>query len=170
MATGLLPLTFGENRPTERQKWTGFLSLNRSVPTANGAAEVSYRYFDDNFGTTAHTLEIAWFQKVGEHLTLRPAFRFYDQSAADFYRIDLTDTTIMPPDRPDPNGPFYSADYRVSAFRSYTYGVKAVWTINSSWQLDAAVERYEMKGQDAITSPAVYPRAAMVNLGLRFAW
>jgi hypothetical protein len=165
-----LPLTFGENRPTERQKWTGFLSINRAIPTLNGAAEASYRYFDDNFGTTAHTLEIAWFQRIGEHLTLRPAFRFYDQSAADFYRIDLTDTSITPPDRPDPNGPFYSADYRVSAFRSYTYGVKAVWTINANWQLDAAIERYEMDGQDAITSPAVYPRAAIVNLGLRFAW
>jgi hypothetical protein len=165
-----LPLTFGENRPDERKKWTAFASINRSFPAAHGAAEASYRLFDDTFGTTAHTIEIAWFQKLGERFILRPAFRFYDQSAADFYRIDLTDTSIVPPERPDPAGPFYSADYRLSAFRSYTYGVKAVWTINANWHLDAAVERYEMDGQDAITSPAVYPRATMVNLGLRFGW
>jgi hypothetical protein len=165
-----LPLTFGENRPDERDKWTAFASINRSFPAAHGAAEASYRLFHDSFGTTSHTIDVAWFQKVGEHLILRPGFRFYDQSAADFYRIDLTDTAIVPPQRPNPAGPFYSADYRVSAFRSYTYGLKAIWTINANWQLDAALERYEMDGQDAITSPAVYPRATMVHLGLRFAW
>jgi hypothetical protein len=165
-----LPLTFGENRPDEREKWTAFASINRSFPAAHGAAELSYRLFDDTFGTTAHTIEVAWFQKLGEHVTLRPGFRFYDQSAADFYRIDLTETDIVPPERPNPAGPFYSADYRVSAFRSYTYGLKGIWTINANWQVDAAVERYEMDGQDSITSPSVYPRAMMVNLGLRFAW
>ena len=165
-----LPLTFGENRPDERDKWTGFASINRAFPQANGAAEASYRLFHDTFGVTAHTVEIAWFQKFGEHVTLRPSFRFYDQSAADFYRIDLNGTTITPAERPRPAGPFYSADYRVSAFRSITYGVKVVWTINASWQLDAAYERYEMDGQDSITSPAVYPRADLVNLGVRFAW
>jgi hypothetical protein len=165
-----LPLTFGENRPDERDKWAGFASINRAFPQANGAAEASYRLFHDSFGTTAHTLEIAWFQKFGERFTLRPSFRFYDQTEADFYRIDLLGTGIVPGERPNPAGPFYSADYRVSAFQSTTYGVKAVWMINTHWQLDAAYERYEMEGQDSKTSPAVYPRADIVNLGLRFAW
>jgi hypothetical protein len=165
-----LPLTFGENRPDDRDKWTGFASINRAFPRAKGAAEASYRLFHDSFGITAHTVEFAWFQKLGEHLTLRPSFRYYDQSAADFYFVDLNGTTIEPGERPQPAGPFYSADYRVSAFRSTTYGLKVVWTINASWQLDAAYERYEMDGQDSITSPAVYPRANLVNLGLRFAW
>jgi hypothetical protein len=165
-----LPATFGENRPDERDKWTGFASINRAFPAAHGAAEASYRLFHDSFGTTAHTLEVAWFQKLGERVTLRPSFRFYDQSAADFYRIDLLGTNIKPGEVPNPRGPFFSADYRVSAFQSYTYGVKAVWAINANWQLDAAFERYEMDGQDSITSPAVYPRADLVNLGLRFSW
>ena len=151
-------------------RWTFFASLNHAFPELRGALETSYRLFDDSFGTTAHTVEVAWFQNIGAHLTVRPAFRFYDQSAADFYRIDLTDTNFVPPEQPNPEGPFYSADYRLSAFRSYTYGVKLVWTINPQWQLDASYERYEMDGQDSITSPAAYPNADIVNLGLRFAW
>jgi hypothetical protein len=165
-----LPLTFGENRPDERDKWTGFAAINRAFPRANGAVEASYRLFHDSFGTTAHTFELAWFQKLGEHVTLRPYYRLYDQTEADFYRLSLLGTNITPTERPNPAGPFYSADYRVSAFQSITYGLKAVWTISVHWQLDAAYERYEMDGQDSKTSPAVYPRADIVNLGVRFAW
>jgi hypothetical protein len=165
-----LPLTFGENRPAEREKWTALALINRAFPQANGSAEASYRFYHDTFGTTAHTIEIAWFQKLGTQFTLRPSFRFYDQSAADFYRIDITGTDITPTGRPVPAGPFFSADYRLSAFQSFTYGVKAVWMINASWLLDASIERYEMHGCDAVTSPSVYPDAAIVTAGLRFTW
>lgn len=165
-----LPLTFGENRPNERDKWTALALINRAFPEARGAAEASYRFYHDSFGTTAHTVELAWFQKLSEHVTLRPVFRFYDQTKADFYRIDITGAGFNPTGRPVPGGPFYSADYRLSAFRSYTYGLKAIWTINSSWQVDAAFERYEMRGEDSRTSPSVYPRADIVNVGLRFSW
>jgi hypothetical protein len=165
-----LPLTFGENRPNERDKWTALALINRAFPQARGAAEASYRFYHDSFGTTAHTVEIAWFQKLSEHVTLRPVFRFYDQTKADFYRIDITGAGFDPTGRPVPAGPFFSADYRLSAFRSTTYGLKAIWTINSHWQIDAAFERYEMRGEDSRTSPSVYPRADIVNVGLRFSW
>lgn len=166
----VLPRTFGENRPDERDKWTLYAALQRAFPAARGTAELNYRLFDDSFGTTAHTLELAWFQEVGARLIVRPACRYYQQTAADFYRIDLDGTDIVPASRPDPDGPFFSADYRVSAFRSYTYGVKLIATLSDRWQLDASVERYEMRGRDSVTSPSVYPRALLVNLGLRLAW
>lgn len=166
----LLPLTFSENRPDERDKWTGYVALTRAFPNCGGTAEASYRLFHDSFGTTAHTLELAWFQQLGARLIVRPGVRLYQQSAADFYRIDLDGTDIMPGDRPNPAGPFFSADYRLSAFRSATYGVKAIVTLNAHWQIDAAIERYEMRGRDGITSPSVYPRAALVSLGGRLSW
>lgn len=165
-----LPRTFSENRPESRDKWTAFASVNRAYPQARGAAEASYRLFHDSFGTTAHTLEVAWFQKLGERFTVRPALRIYEQDAADFYRLNLNGTAITPEDRPNPRGPFFSADYRLSAFRSFTVGLKAVWAVSEAWQLDAAFEHYEMRGKDDATSPAVYPQAAIVTLGARFAW
>src|SRR5690606_10997898 len=123
-----LPLTYPENRPTKRDKWTLFTAVNRAFPAARGAIDASYRLFRDNLGIVSHTVDVAWFQKLGETFTLRPGFRFYDQTAADFYRIDLNGAGFAALPSPDPNGPFYSADYRVSAFRSYTYGLKAIWT------------------------------------------
>lgn len=165
-----LPLTTGENRPDERDKWTALVSVNRAYPEFNGAAEASYRLYHDSFGTTAHTIELTWFQKLGTAVILRPSFRYYDQTAADFYRLDLNGVSFVPTGTPVPEGPFYSADYRLSALRSYNYGVKAIWTISSRWQADAAIERYEMRGKDHVTSRSVYPKAAIVTAGLRFSW
>jgi hypothetical protein len=165
-----LPRTFNENRPDSRDKWTIFAALNRAFPQANGALEASYRLFRDDFGITAHTLELAWFQKFGGRFMLRPAIRLYEQTEADFYRLDLTGTDITPTNGPNPAGPFFSADYRVSAFWSHTLGLKGVWMVSDAWQVDATLEHYEMRGKDNATSPHVYPRAAIVTIGARFGW
>ncbi len=166
----VLPFDFPENRPDHRSKWTLLGSLNRAVPEWGGALEASYRFYRDTFGTTAHTAEFAWFQSCGARLTLVPSVRWYDQTAADFYVVTLTGATFTPTYQLNPAGPFYSADYRLSAFRSYQYGLKAVVDLAANWQLDAAVERYEMHGRDGATSPYVYPVATIVTLGLKLTW
>lgn len=165
-----LPVDYPENRPRERDKWTALAAVNRAYDDVGGAVEASYRFYHDSFGTTAHTIDVAWFQKFGEHLVLRPAVRFYDQDAADFYRITLNGVGYTPPFRPTPAGPFYSSDYRLSALRSINYGLKAIWTFNAAWQIDAALEKYEMRGRDSITAASAYPTATIVTGGLKFNW
>ncbi|HWA86347.1 MAG TPA: DUF3570 domain-containing protein [Opitutus sp.] len=165
-----LPLTYGENRPPSRDKFTVFAGVNRAFPQAQGALEAGYRFYRDTFGTTAHTLELAWFQKLGERFTLEPNLRLYGQSAADFYRIDVTGADFTPTGRAMPQGPFYSSDYRLSALRTYNYGLKAIWTISANWQADIAYDRYEMRGRDSRTSPSAYPKANTVTTGLKLTW
>jgi hypothetical protein len=166
-----LPIDYAESRPHERDKWTAFVSTNHAMAELHAAVEASYRYYHDGFGTSAHTVEAAWYQQIGEHLILRPAIRWYDQSAADFYLISLNGQSFTPTAFvPNPAGPYYSSDYRLSAFRSYTYGLKAIWTINAAWQFDATLEKYEMKGQDSITSSSAYPSATIVTVGVKFTW
>ena len=92
----VLPLTYAENRPGERDKWTLFVSTNRAFPGARAAAEASYRFYHDTYGTNAHTIDTAWFQRIGEKLIFRPGFRFYDQTAASFYRYRLDGTNLVP--------------------------------------------------------------------------
>lgn len=166
-----LPLTFAENRPDERTKWIGLVGFNRSFPEAHGALDATYRFYRDTFDTTAHTIDVAWFQHLGERLIARPGFRFYDQSAADFYRYQLDGTAIVPlPGRPRPNGPFYSSDFRLSALQSFTYGLKLIWNLTEAWQIDAAFERYEMRGTDDVTPQSAYCRANIITGGLKFSW
>ncbi|MBI5380521.1 MAG: DUF3570 domain-containing protein [Opitutae bacterium] len=165
-----LPLTYPENRPDKRDRWTVFLGTNHAVRSLSGAVEASYRWFHDTWGTTAHTLDVAWWQSCGEHFRLSPSVRYYRQTATNFYRLSLDGTTFTPALRPRPAGPFYSADYRLASLETWNLGLKAVWTISDRWQFDAAAERYEMRGRDGRTPESAFPRAAIWTLGAKFAW
>lgn len=165
-----LPLTFGENRPDEREKWIGYAAVNRSVSALKGAIDASYRLYHDSYGITSHTLAAAWFQRLGEKVILSPGVRLYRQGAADFYHVSLDGTPITPGATPNPAGPFFSADYRLAEFDSVTYGVKLVWTPKPAFQADIAWERYEMNGRDGVTSASAFPDASIVTVGLRFVW
>lgn len=164
-----LPLTFPENRPGEREKWIALANLNRAL--GSGTLDLAYRFYHDTFGTNAHTLDAAWFQRLGERVILRPSFRFYDQSAADFYHYRLDATSIVPtPGAPRPQGPFYSSDYRLSAMRTTTFGMKVIWRATERLQLDAAYERYQMRGTDDVTPQSAYARANIWTAGVKFSW
>ncbi len=166
-----LPLTVPENRPAERDKWIGYAGLNRAFPDLHGAVDASYRLYHDSYDTTAHTLDLAWFQNVGEKLILRPGLRYHEQDAASFYYYRLDGTAVVPVSGPPrPAGPFYSSDYRLSALRTLTYGLKVIWNVTEALQFDAAFERYEMRGTDGVTPQSAYCRANIVTVGARFAW
>lgn len=166
-----LPLTFGENRPGERDKWIALLNYKRAWAEGRGVLDASYRFYHDTFDTYAHTVDLAWFQRVGDQVVLRPGFRYYDQNAASFYFYRLDGTPIVPSaGAPRADGPFYSSDYRLSAFRSFTYGLKVVWNIREALQIDAAWERYEMRGTDGVTPQSAYIRARIITVGGRFSW
>lgn len=166
-----LPLTFGENRPAERDKWIGLLALNRAFPEMHGAVDATYRFYRDSFGTRAHTVDLAWFQRLGEKVLLRPGLRFYDQGAADFYHYNLDDTSIVPVQGPPRRaGPFYSSDYRLSSMQTFTYGLKVILNATAALQFDVAFERYDMRGKDRVTPQSAYCRANIVTLGGKFSW
>lgn len=169
--TVFLRQTFAENRPDERDKWIALGTVNHSFSEVRGAAEASYRFYHDSFGTDAHTLDLAWFQRIGGRFILQPGLRLYDQSAADFYYYRLDATSIIPTfGRPRPQGPFYSSDYRLSALRSVNYSLKAIWTVTDWLQIDASVENYRMRGRDGVTPQSAYCRATIATGGLKFSW
>lgn len=163
----VLGLTFPENRPSEREKLIGFVSMNHAFENLNAAVDTSYRLLDNNWGVTSHTLELAWFQRLGERFIIRPAVRYYRQSAADFYTVDLNNSPIVPPTEATGRAPYYSADYRLSEMETWMIGVKVVWDISEHVSLDATVERYLMSGRDDFTSPSSYVDANVVTVGIR---
>ena len=166
-----LPLTFAENRPDERDKWIAMVTINRAYPELRGAIDLSYRFYHDTYDTDAHTIDLGWFQNLGERLVVRPGVRFYDQSAASFYYYRLDDASVQPTaGAPRTQGPFYSSDYRLSAMRTFTYGLKIVWNATDALQFDAAYDRYDMRGRDHITPQSAYARANILTLGAKFSW
>ena len=166
-----LPLQFLENRPGSRNKWIALASLNHAFVDLRGAVEAGYRFYHDTFGTNAHTLELTWLQQISRTLILTPTLRLYEQSAANFYYYNLDQTTILPVEgSPPPQGPFYSSDYRLSALRTTSYGLKAVWSATARLQIDLGVDRYDMRGKDSVTARTAYPHATIITAGAKFIW
>lgn len=172
IVTGVfLPLTFPENRPDERDKWIALANLNRALPELRATLDLAYRLYHDTFGTTAHTLDLSWFQRFGQRVIVRPSLRLYRQNAAEFYRYRLDGTAIAPAQgAPRPQGPFYSSDYRLSEMQTVTGGIKVVWRITDALQLDARYDRYEMRGSDGVTPQSAYPSANIWAVGAKFSW
>jgi hypothetical protein len=162
--------TFPENRPDSRTKWLVLAGVNRAVPKLHASVDASYRFHDDDFGITSHTLNLEWYQRVSEWVTLRPHIRVMRQSAADFYRVTLTGAPFAPTSVPTGRAPFYSADYRLSELETTNWGLKLIWEPRANLQFDIMLEKYTMKGRDSVTSPSAFPRATIFTIGGRFAF
>ena len=165
------PFVFPENRPAARDKWTLLAGINRAFPAMNAAIDASYRFYHDTFGTNAHTFELAWLQKLGEHFILEPSARYYTQSAAGFYHYNLNlDGVPLQLANEQAPGLYYSSDYRLSRLHTTSLGLKGTWILTSHWQLDAAFEDYAMRGADHVTPQSAYPHARIVTVGAKFSW
>ncbi len=165
-----LPEAFAENRPDHRTKGLAYLSANRALPKLHAAVEGSYRFYHDTYGVTAETVELAWFQHLGSRLILQPSVRYFQQTAANFYHYDLDDTAIVPVRIPNGQGQLYSSDFRLSALETWSYGLKAVWTVADWLQLDLAYARYDMHGRDGVTPASAYTRAGITTAGIKLLW
>jgi hypothetical protein len=163
-------LVFAENRPGEHNSGVAYASLERAFPGLRGSLEATYRFYADTYGVAASSVELRWLQKLGGRLTLSPEARLYEQGAARFYYYDLATTPIIPTYTPNPNGPAYSSDYRLSALATATYGLKCAWRVASGLELDVAYDRYLMRGRDGLTPQSAYPRANILTMGARLSW
>jgi uncharacterized protein DUF3570 len=159
---------FPEKRPSHRTKQIATVTLNQNVEAVQGSAELTYRFYHDSFGLFAHTVTLEWFQNIGKYVLVAPLARYYEQSEADFYRLSF------PADPSDPSNPsnllipeFYSADYRLSALRSWTVGLSVTFKLPKGFFLDLAYKRYTMEGLDRVTADGNYPQANIYTAGLR---
>lgn len=157
---------FAESRPRHRESYIGYASLTQYVSPLYGSAEGSYRYFHDSFGIDAHTVGLAWYQKIGRRVMLSPAFRYYRQSAASFYAPRFAGDP-SDPSNPTPVPAYYSADYRLSEMETFTYGISLTAKIVDWLSLDVAYKRYDLFGLDRVTSSSAYPKANLVTVGAR---
>jgi Protein of unknown function (DUF3570) len=160
------PILFGEHRPDFRQSYIPYCSVLQYITPLNGALEGSYRFYDDSFGVRAHTIDIRWHQKIGRMFLISPVFRYYRQTAADFYGTQFAGDPSNP-GGPTPIPTYYSADYRLSKMETFTFGIEASARITDWLTLDLAYKRYEMRGLDGITSQSAYPKANIVTAGAR---
>lgn len=154
------PSGYVERRPTEREKFIGRVSVTQFITPAHASVETAYRFYHDSFGIDAHLFELAWYQKLGKRVVISPGFRYYYQTAANFYYELLPDSNNKPA--------YYSSDYRLSELQSLTFGVNVTVKATRWLTFDAGYKRYLMEGLDGVTSPTAYPSANVFTVGVRF--
>ncbi|WP_117882004.1 DUF3570 domain-containing protein [Aureibaculum luteum] len=76
-----------------------------------------YRYYSDDWGVSSHTASIELPIKIGDKFTLYPAYRFYNQTAADYF---------APYEEHFSTQAYYTSDYDLSEFNAnqYSFGIK----------------------------------------------
>ena len=162
-----LDLTFPENRPDLKEKWIALLGINHAFEELRGSLDASYRLLNDTFGTTSHTFDVKWLQRLGERVILEPSVRYYQQSAADFYRVSFDGIAIAPGNVATGEAPYYSSDYRLSKMRTWMLGLKLVWEVNDWCAVDLSAQRYLMRGLDGVTPRSAYADANVFTVGVK---
>lgn len=110
------PYKLNDKRPDSRTQVAWTTAWRQFVPAANAALQADYRFYHDNFGVNSHTLDLAWYQNIGDRWQLVPGLRYYSQSAADFFTQQLTFGL---------NQPFQSTDYRLASYGAWSGSLKA---------------------------------------------
>ena len=164
---GLAP----ENRPDKREIFIFYSELSRYLDSLKIGTHLSYRYFQDDHRLSGHTIEIEANKRLGEKWILSPRYRFYTQNQTSFYSPKIRtyaffDTYMLSPDSSE--GPFYSADHRLSSFDSHGLGLKLSFLMEDNLTLDAGYDRYLTKGNDGVTDARVYPDANVFTIGLQW--
>lgn len=156
-----------ENRPDNRNYqsifWKGIHQLdNKDVVT------ISYRYFWDDWDISSQTVDFRYRWEMGSGRYLQPHLRYYQQSAAKFYRQTLTDGEELALD-------YASADYRLGDFTSQTIGLKYGVEFNDGAEINFRIETIQQRGEtrseDAVgklQNVSLYPDmdAIIVQAGL----
>ncbi len=144
-----------ENRPDMRTKHAVYWMLKRHLQ--RDIVSGSYRFFLDDWGVLSHTVDVNYRWEPSERWWLEPHLRFYDQSEADFYRTHLVSGAAVPAEA--------SADYRLGAFKGYTFGTQWGWNFRNETELILKAEYYITRGKED-----VYPdlKATIFQVQYRF--
>ena len=177
---GIVPLNQGpinflqgypEKRPSHRNKEVIYTSLTHHFDAANASLEGYYRFYHDSYGVVANTVGLTWHQWVGQHLVIGPFFRFYEQSAANFYAYGAPGNVYQTQYGPYAPSDYASSDYRLSQLYTTDGGLEALVVVNDHVHLVAGYHRYEMHGLDNGATPsAMYPKANVFTAGISILW
>lgn len=75
-----------------------------------------YRFYTDDWGITSHTANLEIPIKLSDAFTLYPSYRYYVQTASDYFYTKEDATSILD---------FYTSDYDLSAYNAHQYGIGA---------------------------------------------
>jgi hypothetical protein len=122
-----------ENRPDSRTKHAVYAGIKRWFD--GDILNASYRFMTDDWGIQSHTLDVRYRFDLDTRHYIEPHFRYYTQTAADFYRVGLLDTDVLPAE--------VSSDYRIGQMDAATLGAQYGYRFNNDSELRVRLEYYQ---------------------------
>jgi hypothetical protein len=126
-----------ENRPDSRRKEGVYAEVRHDF--SGKVLQVGYRYSTDDWEVDSHTLESRLRLPFGESNYLEPHVRYYQQTAASFYRYSVANVLPLPE--------FASADARLSDMDAFTVGLKYGHVRAGGNEWSARLEFYQQKSK-----------------------
>ncbi len=103
-----------ERHPDDRFRRDAFVRLHQYF-SQRSSIKLAYRLYNDDWGIDSHEIESRLSQYITNGLSSRYLYRWYTQTAADFYRDQYATTTGI-------DG-YRSGDYRMDELSSHLFGV-----------------------------------------------
>jgi len=159
-----------ENRPATRQR-SSFFSRYKKQLANRDIFSISYRWMTDDWDIASHTIDTSYRWRLDNGYFIQPGLRYYEQSAASFYRYFLLDS--------DPVPETVSADYRLGEMETYTVGVKFGYSDNRNNTWSIRLERYLQSGEShpdvaigQLRGQDLYPdvEATIIQFSYSFQW
>ncbi|HEX6832403.1 MAG TPA: DUF3570 domain-containing protein [Rudaea sp.] len=119
-----------DTRPDRRTEGAWLVRYRRAF-TGSGSLHADYRFAWNSWGQHSQTLELAWYQSLGDGWRLVPGVRYYTQDQARFYA----------PFFGADHGNFYSSDYRLGAYGAIAANID-VRKRFGRWEFSVGAERY----------------------------
>ena len=118
-----------------------------------------YRYYYDDWGISSHTASVELPIKISDKFTLYPSYRYYNQTAADYF---------APYEQLLSNDEFYTSDYDLSEFNSNQFGFGVsytdIFTKRRIWKL--GLKSVDLKYSNYERNTGL--NSSIVSLGFKF--
>jgi len=114
-----------EKRPDTRSRNALYWKTVYHLP--EDVVHISYRYYWDDWDIKSNTVDLTYRLQLGSHFYLEPHYRYYTQTAANFFTHAIVGNTPA----------YASADLRLAALQSNTVGLRFAhqWDADASWGL-----------------------------------
>jgi hypothetical protein len=154
-----------EKRPEDRSRTSVY--WGNKIALDHDTIDFSVRHMSDNWGITSKTVDLRYRWVFDDDSYIEPQFRYYKQTAADFYRLYLLkDAPLLS---------YASADPRLAQFNASTLGFKWATKLDRSTEFSFRAQTYVQKGNAPSSVPTalqgldLYPslKTTLFQVGLK---
>ncbi len=148
-----------ESRPDSRIRESLYAEIKHALSNTD-IVNASYRYQSDDWGVISHTLDLRYRHFFGEDWYIEPHGRFYQQSAAFFWLLELPAAPVVG------SGQVVSGDYRLGELVDTSWGARIGKRFGDDREWSLRVESFMQSGD----SVAADVTALIVEFGYSFHW